>query len=284
MTGNAWAIAIAALAMLAPAVGSAETPVERGGYLVNSVMACAVCHTPLGPSGPLLDKQFSGGTVVFDAPSYTVRGSNITADPDTGIGGWSDAQVKRALTEGIRPDGRRLAPIMPYAFYRVLTARDLDAIVAYLRTVPAVRSDLPIPVIKGPLTVIAVPGADKPMDEGSLGDPVRLGFYLTNLGHCMACHARRSDGGLDFKDGLGRGGYLMKGPWGSVFVRNITTHKTLGISGWNDDEVKRAMTHGVAPDGRVLKPPMARASYYSRMTAQDIDAVVVYLRTLPPLD
>jgi mono/diheme cytochrome c family protein len=110
---NARAIVAAALTLLAGTACSAETLVERGGYLVNGVMACAGCHTPRGPNGPLLDKQFSGGSVVFDQPTYTVRGSNITLDADTGIGSWSDAQVKRALTDGIRPDGRRLAPIMP---------------------------------------------------------------------------------------------------------------------------------------------------------------------------
>jgi hypothetical protein len=76
----------------------------------------------------------------------------------------------------------------------------------------------------------------------------------------------------------------MKGPWGAVVVRNISAHKVSGIGEWSDDEVRRALAQGVGRDGRAFKPPMARAGYYGRMTASDIDAVVTYLRTLPPLE
>src|SRR5690349_15163359 len=94
---------------------AAETPVERGSYLVNAVMACDGCHTPRGPGGVfVMEKRFSGGSQTWDTPKYTVKGSNITPDGETGIGTWSETELRRALTDGVRPNGVALAPQMPF--------------------------------------------------------------------------------------------------------------------------------------------------------------------------
>jgi len=113
-----------------------QTPIERGGYLVNGLLTCGNCHTPRGPGGAFaMDRQLSGGPQEWDRPTFKVRGANITPDKETGIGNWSDADMKRAITTGTRPNGTPLAPIMPYGFYKVFTASDLDAVVAYVRSV-----------------------------------------------------------------------------------------------------------------------------------------------------
>src|SRR6185436_15682777 len=112
--------------VIAATAAQAQTPVERGNYLVNSIMACGNCHTPQGPSGPVMEKHLSGG-IRFDEPPFDVTASNITQDKTTGIGSWTDAQLKRALSEGVRPNGVPLAPIMPTGFYKVLTPGDLNA-------------------------------------------------------------------------------------------------------------------------------------------------------------
>src|SRR5216684_8653145 len=103
---------IACAAALAAAVGgaAAETLVERGDYLVNAVMACDGCHTPRTPAGFVMEKRFSGGSQVWDEKAYTVRGSNITPDRDTGIGAWSADDLKRLMAEGKRPNGVPVAP------------------------------------------------------------------------------------------------------------------------------------------------------------------------------
>ena len=82
----------------------AQTPVERGSYLVNTVMTCHNCHTPMGPNGPQFDKALSGG-LRFNEPPFDVTGSNLTPDPETGLGKWSDADIKKALLDGVRPIG-----------------------------------------------------------------------------------------------------------------------------------------------------------------------------------
>jgi len=269
---------------------AAETLLERGSYLVNAVMACDSCHTPRGSGGALLmEKRFSGGSQTWDEPTFLVKGANITADPDTGIGGWSEHDLKRALIEGSRPAHARLGgvplvPQMPFNFYKVLLPRDLEAVVAYVRSIAPVRNEVPPPIYKAPTEVTVIPEAERPIEESELRDPVKRGFYLATIAHCMQCHARRPDGVYDFKNWLGKGGREMTGPFGAVTVRNITSHPTAGIGAWTDAEIKRALTQSVSRDGRPFKPPMARHVFYSRMTQDDLDAIVAYLRTLPPLE
>src|ERR1700749_362665 len=108
-----WALVGAAVITFASAA-NAQSPVERGDYLVNSILTCGNCHTPRGPGGVFeMSKQLSGGPQTWDEPTFKGKGANLTPDPDTGIGKWSDADIKRALQEGKRPNGTPLAPIMP---------------------------------------------------------------------------------------------------------------------------------------------------------------------------
>lgn len=267
--------------ILSTSNGFGQTPVERGAYLADAIMGCDRCHTPRGPNGLDMSRRFSGGSQTWDEPTYTVKGTNITQDRETGIGAWSDADIKRALTHGVRPNGVPIAPIMPFGFSKVLTPGDQDALVAFLRTIPPVRNQVQTPVYKAEMPKVVVPGGEQPMTAEQLKDPLQRGFYLANLAHCMECHGRKADGSHDLQNGLGVGGYVMKGPFGSVSVSNITAHKTAGIGDWSTEEVKRALTAAVGRDGRPFKPPMARADLYSRMTPTDLDDLVRYVRSLP---
>src|SRR5262249_38813187 len=136
-------LAFGFLAVLAAATAArAQTSVGRGRYLVDTVMTCQNCHTPKGPNGPQFDKALPGG-LRFDEPAFDVTASNITPDRDTGIGSWSDADIRVALLEGTSPAGHRLASVMPSGYYKILTPGDLDGIVAYLRSVPPVKNKVP---------------------------------------------------------------------------------------------------------------------------------------------
>jgi hypothetical protein len=262
----------------------AETTLERGSYLVNSVMACDGCHTPRQGGSFVMDRRFSGGSQTWDTPAYTVKGANITPDRDTGIGAWSHADLKRALTEGVRPNGVPLAPQMPFVFYKVLTPRDLDAVATYVLSVAAVSNAVQVPSYKAEMKYTLVPGAEKPMADQDLGDPVKRGFYLSTIAHCMECHSRRPDGVQDFVGWFGRGGFEFRDTWGSAVARNITSHQTAGIGAWSDAEIKRVLVEGIGRDGRTLKPPMARHFYFKHMTDADIGAIIAWVRTLPPLE
>jgi len=270
--------------MAALGSAAAQTLVERGDYLVNAVMACDGCHTPRGKSGFIMEKRFAGGSQVWDTPAYTVRGTNITPDRETGIGAWSDEEIRRSLTDGVHRHGRPLSPQMPFAFYKILTPRDLDALVAYMRTITPVRNVVQPPVYKAAMHTELVPGAVKPVTEEALRDPGKRGFYLATIAHCMECHGRRPDGVQDYKNAWGKGGYVFTGPWGSTLTSNITSHPKSGIGAWTDAEIRRALTHGVSRDGRAFKQPMARQDYFSRMTDSDLDALVAWIRTIPPIE
>jgi len=257
----------------------AETAIERGGYLVEGILTCGNCHSPRGPGGVMDSaRAYAGGPQTFDEPTFVVKGANITPDLETGIGSWSATDIKRALQTGMRPNGIQVAPIMPYAFYKVFTPQDLDAVVAYLKSVPAVRNEVQKPVYKAALHDDPVPGADKAMSEADLRDPVKRGFYLVTIGHCMECHSPRVNDRHDYTR-RGMGGQEFEGPWGKSVSRNITSDPDQGIGGWSDADIKRAMTQGIRKDGTPLKPPMG-FQWYARMTDGDLSAIVAYLRTI----
>lgn len=141
--------AVAAAAALLPGA-HAETPVERGKYLVV-VAGCNDCHTPGFFFGkPDMTKYLGGSDVGFEIPGLGVfNGRNITPDNETGIGAWTDEQIATAITTGKRPDGRQLAPIMGYAAFSYMTKEDVAAIIAYLRSIPPVNNKVPGPFKPG---------------------------------------------------------------------------------------------------------------------------------------
>lgn len=263
------------------AVAQDAALIERGSYLVNAVMACDGCHTPRGPAGLDMSKRFSGGAQVWDEPAYLVRGSNITPDRDTGLGGWTVSDMKRLLTDGVRPNGVAVAPQMPFAHYKILTPRDLEAVAAYTLSVPAVRNEVPAPVYRQQTHAELIPGAEEPFTDEMLKDPLKRGFYLATIAHCMECHSRQPDGKAGYANWNGRGGYVFKSPKGSVTTKNITSHKTAGIGAWTDAELKRALTEGVDRNGKPFAPQMQRQMFFSKMTSQDLDAMVAWIRTIP---
>jgi mono/diheme cytochrome c family protein len=295
MGGVMFRIGIACCVWLLAASGGAmaQSPVERGDYLVNTIMACGNCHSPRDAGGrPIAERALSGGAT-FTTPAFIATAPNITPDVETGIGSWSDAEIKRALVEGMRPDHGRLAgvplaAIMPANFYRALLADDLDAVVAYLRTVKPIRSEAPEPVYKAPVHRDAYPDAEAGFDKTMFADPVRRGAYLATIGHCMECHSARSRGVSAYTNGLGGGGRTFPPRPGSPegtpdsVAANITSHPTAGIGAWSDQEISRAITRGVGRDGRTLKPPMAY-SFYAGLKQADLADIIAYLRTVPPL-
>jgi mono/diheme cytochrome c family protein len=275
-----WALGLIAT-LLCTAGANAQSAVQRGSYLVNTIMTCGNCHSPKGPPAAVAGKDFSGG-LRFNEPPFDVTAPNITPDRETGIGKWSVNDIKKTLITGIRPNGVPLAEIMPTNFYPVLTAGDLDGIAAYLKSLPPVKNKVPDPIYKIALPHVIFPGAEKPYMQGDLNDKRKRGFYLATIGHCMECHTPFGAGGLpDFKGQLGKGGREFPGPWGVSHSRNITLHREKGIGAWTDAEIKTAITKGKRKDGTPLKPPMDFAAY-AKMTDADLDAVIAYVRTLSP--
>lgn len=270
----------ALMLVAAPVVAQDKKLLERGTYLMNSIVACGNCHVQREKGKPLPERGLSGG-MVFDEEPFKAYASNITPDPETGIGKWTDAQLAKAIREGIRPDGTLIGPPMPMMFYRGLADDDLRAIVAYLRAQPAVKNKVPKSEYRIKLPPSYGPQIKQKVSAPSRKDQVKYGEYLAGpLGHCMECHTPWVKGHADMSK-VGAGGNPFRGPWGVAVSRNITPHEA-GLKGWNDAEIARAIREGVRKDGTPLKPPMAYA-WYKNINDADMKALIAYLRSLKPL-
>ncbi len=270
---------LAALACSGSALAQKQTPLERGTYLMQGIVACGNCHLARGAQGQPLPAQGLSGGMLFDEPPFKARASNITPDLETGIGKWTDAQLIKAIREGLRPDGRLIGPPMPIEFYRHMSDSDVAAIVAYLRAQPPVRNavaqsvyNMPLPPAYGPpLKSVQAPPA---------GDKLKTGEYLATIGHCMECHTPRSADGQLQRALLGAGGGLFPGPWGESMARNLTPHAT-GLKSWSDAQIIKAIRDGVDRDGKAYRPPMGFA-FYKNISDADMALLVGYLRSLKP--
>lgn len=253
--------------------------VERGKYLMQGVVACGNCHFQRGPQGePLFDKGLSGG-MLFDEAPFKAYAANITPDAQTGIGKWTDAQLARAIREGIRPDRTVIGPPMPIQFYRNMSDDDLASIIAYLRAQPAVANAVPKSLYHMPLPPNYGPPV-KAVKTPAPTDQLRHGKYLADIGHCMECHTPRDGQGMLQMTRVGAGGQAFKGPWGESISSNLTPHQS-GLKGWSDAQIARAVREGVNREGKPYKPPMA-FGFYKNISDADMAALTAYLRSLKP--
>ncbi len=272
----------------AETIRDSADPLQHGRYLVETIAGCGNCHTPRLPDGTPDNTKNLAGAFVIEEPVFKAYAQNITPDMETGIGSWTEDQIVDAIRNARRPDGTFMGPPMSFGWYKNMSDTDVRAIAKYVKSVPAVRNEVPpttyqIPGgppennIFGPI-VTSVPDAPKT-------DIVKYGEYLAGpVGHCMDCHTTYVMGQIDLAQ-LGRGGNVYARPiiydWAAVSA-NITSHPTAGLGSWTDAEIKRAITEGISRDGRTLLPFMPYW-LYKKMEPSDLDAVVAYLRTIPPL-
>jgi mono/diheme cytochrome c family protein len=262
-----------------------EALLERGTYLVETITACANCHSPKDPkTAEVVEGMDFAGSFMAREEEFTVYAPNITMDIETGIGSWSDEEIVVAIRDGLRPDGSLVRPPMPSPFYRTMSDYDVRAVVAYLRTIQPVKNVVPESEYHIPLPPNYGPKVGN-VPEVSKDDPVAYGKYVTHtLGHCTGCHTPFKNGKLDFSR-TNLGGRIFDNHYGLGFVAvsmNITPHPVEGIGSWSDEEVKRAIAQGVSRNGRKLARVMAFPNY-ANLSEEDLDAIVTYLRSLPPL-
>jgi mono/diheme cytochrome c family protein len=146
MVRTAVSAAVLAVALFSSAARADDAEVARGKYLVT-IGGCNDCHTPGYFFGqPDMNRYLGGSDVAFEIPGLgAFVGRNITPDKETGIGDWTTEQIVTALQTGVRPDGRELAPIMPWHAFANLTAEDVNSIAAFLKTIPPVSHEVPGP-------------------------------------------------------------------------------------------------------------------------------------------
>jgi len=286
-TKNARLFLLFSLVLLAKNPARVEDLVARGQYIFATAGGCA-CHTV--PKGT----PHAGGRP-FPIPFGTVYSSNITQDQETGLGGWTDRQIAEAITKGIRPDGSRILPVMPYEKYSGMAPDDLKALVAYLRTLKPVKNRTP------PLKVWA------PFAR-SLGTPIYLkvfgrftsappqapqsgrerGRYLVDhVALCGDCHTPRNFLGVPNNSLYLAGADGKIGPLGER-VPNITPDNETGIGEWKREEVVELLHSGNKPDldtvtGLMDEVIRGTPHGYKEMKKEDALAIADYLKSIQPI-
>ncbi|WP_428098222.1 c-type cytochrome [Candidatus Rariloculus sp.] len=259
--------------------------VARGEYLVESIVGCGNCHSGRDENGEFVEGQEYAGNFVIAEPVFTANAPNITPDPETGIGDWTDEEIERAIREGIASDGRVMGPPMAFAYYRDISSNDMAAMIAYLRAVPAVNRVVPESEFNMPLPPAWGEPVTEPVPDIPRSDRLAYGRYLSHaLGHCTQCHTPLAEESVGDFSRIGSGMNLYPLPFGydwSALAANITQHETLGLGAWTDDEIKRAIVYGISRDGRELLPFMG-FDFYERISDEDLDLIVEYVKSLPP--
>jgi mono/diheme cytochrome c family protein len=252
--------------------------VKRGEYLAKAA-DCVVCHTTKEGDA------FAGG-LPFPAPSGTLYSTNITADKDTGIGDYSDQDFLNAVQRGIRKDGARLYPAMPYTSYTFMTDADVLAIKAYLFSLPVVRRENQRDTLQFPFnqrwTMTFWSWAFNPdtrftPNTANSAEWNRGAYFAEALAHCGECHTPRNPAfGLDNRRKFAGAAY----GW---LAFNITSDKGTGIGSWSDEEIFSYLAQGHAVGRGTASGPMAEVVDYSlsHMDPGDIRALATYLRSVP---
>ena len=245
--------------------------VKRGKYVFATAGGCA-CHTP--PDG----KGLNAGGFKFEGPFGVIYSRNITPDPDTGIGTWTSAQIANAIRRGDRPNGSKLF-LHPYPFFANMADDEARALVAYLKSVPAIKVETPAPALKVPIPVIPVAASPKVAPQSG----VARGEYLSNgPAHCAECHTPRAANGAPDMALFMAGG---PGPEGSL-PANITPDKNTGIGKWTEEQIAKFLRTGVKPSGQraaSLMQVVIQAGYKD-LTERDARAIAKYLKTVPAVE
>jgi len=257
----------------------------RGEYVL-AMGGCVACHTDEKNGGAVL----AGGRAL-ETPFGVFYSSNITPDPEAGIGGWTSGDFVRAMREGLSPDGRHYYPAFPYPSYTKMTEQDLVDLKAYLDTVepvsaPVQAHDLGFPFSirqtlagwkllffdEGPFEV--VPGRSESWNRGA--------YLVQGPGHCGECHTPRNLlGGPDASR------YLSGNPVGAEgkATPNITPHDT-GISDWSANDIAFALESGLTPDYDSFGSGMGEVveEGTGKLTKEDREAIAEFLLSLQPLE
>jgi mono/diheme cytochrome c family protein len=268
---------------ISAAVAQRQPDVSRGEYIYR-LADCAACHTK--PGG----EPLAGGLPLV-TPMGTIYTTNITPDRNTGIGDYSLTDFARAVRLGVRPDGARLYPAMPYTSYAKMSDEDLQDLFGYLqKNIMPVKATAPATTLAWPYSMrwtlafwnVAFLDSSHFSPDRSKGAQWNRGAYVVEaLEHCGECHTPRGQASEAMEARKFLSGGLVDG-WTAY---NITSDPIAGIGAWSDDDLKRYLLTGSAPGKAWAAGSMevVVADSTSHLTADDLQSVVAYLRTVPPM-
>ncbi len=260
--------------------------IARGKYVFGATGGCG-CHTEPGKGKPI-----NAGGRRIDAPFGTVYATNITPDRETGIGTWTDEQIVTATRLGRRPNGERILPVHPFTAFNGMAEGDLKALVAYLRTVPAVKKQnqpkrITVPLFESvflPAWLAAFAARETPPPAAPTSGPARGEYLVKAVGHCGECHTPRG-----MTQAIDNSRFLAGNPKGpeNTEVPNITPDPQTGLK-WSVEEIVDYLASGNKPDGdvagglmlEVISGPGGSVGYKD-MTKADLTAIAQYMKSIP---
>ena len=275
-------ILLGLLVEVAQGTSATSEEVARGKYVFGATGGCG-CHT-------VRDQPVNAGGRKYDGPFGTIYSTNITPDRDTGIGGWTDAQIIAAIRLGRRPNGERLIPVHPYVTFNGMAEGDLQALVAYLRTLPPVRranrpKKITVPLFESvflPAWLAAFAPRETPPPTAPTTGVARGEYLVRAVGHCGECHTPRTvTMATDTSRFLGGN---PNGPEDSA-VPNITPDPETGIGKWSEEEIAWYVATGNRPDGDVAGGLMGEMiegtlAGFKDLTKADLHAIAKYLKSV----
>lgn len=287
----------ASRAASAEKVEATPARLARGEYLVEHVSDCLGCHSDhvVKFGFPVKPGSEGEGGFVFDKKlgfPGVVAAQNITADPQFGLGKWTDGEIMRAFREGVDRNGDALFPMMPYQHLRNMSDEDAKSVVVYLRTLKPINKGVPAKHIDFPVNLF-VKFAPKPLDgpvpAPDPKDHIAYGGYLARIGGCIECHSPHDDKNAIIADKLFSGGWQMIGPWGRNITPNLTPHPDAYVGRATREEFigrfkafasMDAMNAPVPAPGRnTIMPWLA----FSKMSDEDLGALYDYFKSLKPI-
>jgi mono/diheme cytochrome c family protein len=268
-------------------VESTPERVARGKYLVEHVIGCLFCHSELDHAEglPVKAGMAAAGRNWTGEGIPWLTAPNITPDKETGAGTWSDDVIARAVREGIGHDGRALFPIMPYANYRHLPDEDLHAVIAYIRSLPPVRREMPKTQVPFPVNRL-INNAPEPVD-GPVATPrfasaEERGAHLVQMASCGDCHSTRDAQGQALAGLTFAGGntFVQEGR-SPVAAANLTPSPN-GIPYYTEALFLETIRTGRVRDRKISD--VMPWGHYRGMTDDDLKAIFAHLKTLAPVD
>jgi mono/diheme cytochrome c family protein len=265
----------------------------RGRYLVEGPAHCFHCHSERDfkeTDGELhadIRPGRKGAGLAIEVPAHGDTPSamyvlpNITPDKETGIGNFTDAQLERAIRQGIGHDGKPLWELMPYAFFRSMTDEDVASVIVYLRSIPPVKNALPKsrlpfePALNLHPELVMAPAADA-------SEQVRKGWYLVRIGQCASCHTASDEQGNTVTSLIFGGGERLKGDWGDVVSPNITSDPS-GIAHYDTAMFIKTIRTGYASGGTRKLNPIMPYEWFKNLTDEDLAAIFAYLQSVKPV-
>ena len=274
---------------------SLNQSIERGKYIVTKVTICLDCHSERDYKyfgGPIKDGTEGMGGELFDEKTVGMPGilyaRNITPDPETGIGTWTDDEIFRAITRGISKNGDTLFPLMPYVSYNRMAKQDIMDIIAYLRTLKPIKHKVPERKLFVPLNMVYPPNLQTSADSNvrpPASDKIKYGEYLVQSAACFDCHTPMENG--KFAQPFA-GGFTFHLPTFTVTSANITPDKETGIGAWTEEMFLQKFIQYRDKNNYLYDPGKQNSImpwvYFSQMDDYDLKAIYAYLRTLPPVN